>query len=125
MTDYKASEVMGSAWTRAQQVTIDNPMTGPKYATFSEERVLSIGGETVRQPAGSCRLTMDDDSLDTAFDLLHPETGTVIGSTTYAQAYVMLYSLYMHAAKLRDEKAAEDAAAREAEAAARAAEGQP
>ena len=116
MTDYRSSSVSGSAWTRAQQVTIDNPMTGPKYAMFSEERVFTIGDETIRQPAGSCRLTMDDDSLDTAFDLLHPETGTVIGSTTYAQAYVMLYSLYMRAAKMRDEKAAEDAAEREAQA---------
>ena len=109
MTNYQHGDVNGEAWMRAYEVRIDNPMGYPKYATFSEERVIHIAGDFIRQPAGQCRIALDADNLGETFDLLHPETGVKLGTSTYGQVQLALYSLYSHAAAKRDAQAAEDA----------------
>lgn len=107
MPDYKQTTINGTSWQRAWRVECENPLQGQRQITFHEETVANIGDSVMRTPAGSCSLPFDESNAGTEFDLLNPDTGGVIGTSTYAQAYVLLHSLYMHAAQLRDAAAVE------------------
>lgn len=104
MSDYKETDIVGKAWTRCHKITIQNVRGVAPSVHFSEERVLQLeNDQEVRQGLGD---------LDSAFDpskqipLLNPETGEPLGKTaTYQEAYVLLYSAYIAAAKQRDEDA--------------------
>lgn len=108
MSNYRQSSVAGEVWTRANRVVIENPYgsnTSPSV-TFAEEKIVSIGGETIARPDGGIVEAFMPDNYSEAFDLLNPETGDVVGSMTYQQVYVALHSLYMHCAAKRDAAAA-------------------
>ena len=106
MTDYKQTTINGTSWQRSWRVECENPLQGQRKITFHEEQVLNAGDQQIRTPAGSCSLPFNESSAGTEFDLLNPDTGEVIGTSTYAQAYVLLHSLYMHSAAERDALAA-------------------
>lgn len=97
---YKSDEQVAQTWVRAAHISIDNPIDGAPSATFLEERAISTGGSTATQRLGSI---VELFAADEAFDLLHPETGAVIGSATYNELRVLLHSLYFHVAQKRDE----------------------
>lgn len=102
MPDYKASLITGTAWQRAWRVTCENPLDGQRSMTFEEERVLLTGMGPTTMPAGRLGMALTPASATTEFMLLDPDTGEQLGKATYADAYQMLHSLYIHAAQQRD-----------------------
>lgn len=101
MPDYNESTVSGHIWQRCHQVVIDNPRNGVPSVRFDEERVLALnGGAEVLQPAGTLAVPFDP---ATVIPLRDPATGELTGeTTTYGDAYALLYSAYMAAALERD-----------------------
>lgn len=108
MTDYKQTNIAGTAYTRANKVIVDNPLNGVKAITFVEEQVVNLGNEQLIRPQGGIQEPLTADNMGTEFPLLNPLDGTPVGlSMTYEQVYVALHSLYFHVAKKRDRLAAE------------------
>jgi hypothetical protein len=102
MSKYKESAVAGSKWTRSRGVTILNPLEGGQEAIFQEEEVVSLGdGTTMNRDVGACSMAFDP--VAGRIPLLNPTTGEPIGTEfNHADLYIVLYSLYIQAAKARD-----------------------
>jgi hypothetical protein len=102
MANYKESTVAGNKWQRAWQVVIENKYNQIPKIDFYEETVVDVGdGQPVSKLLPeSLHAEFTDGSIQ--FNLLNPIDGSVIGSATYQDAYVLLQSLYMHLANLRD-----------------------
>lgn len=112
MANYQQTTLSGTAYTRASQVVIANPLNGVKAVSFMEEQVVNLGDEQLIRPQGGIQEPFTAENIGTEFPLLNPLDSTPVGlSMTYEQVYVALHSLYFHVAKKRDEaKAAADAA---------------
>ncbi len=103
MPDYNLQTGQFSRWTRCHYVGISNPHLGIPAATFMEEEVLVMGGEEInRQISAALVEPFTPDNVAEAFDLVHPESGAVMGSMTYQELYVALASAYRHVAGKRD-----------------------
>lgn len=94
-------------YTRVCDIIINNPHEGmglhPSIRFNEEYAVVELDGTVKPQgPAGLCMQEFRADNATTPFDLLHPETGAVIGSATFQDLQVMLFSLYFHTATERD-----------------------
>ena len=110
MADYKETTLAGTAYTRANGITIANPLTGVKAINFSEEQVINLGNETIIRPQGGFQEPFTQDNAGTEFPLVNPLDGTPLGmNASYAEVHVMLHSLYFYLAQKRD--AAAEAAA--------------
>jgi len=105
---YKPTDVTGQEYTRAFQIVIDNPLGKPPAITFHEQRVLNAStGEQRRFPAGQLSLAYDPGMV---IPLLDPTTGQPVGrDIPIPEGYAMIYSIYMHAASLRDAAGSEPA----------------
>ncbi|GAB3359126.1 MULTISPECIES: hypothetical protein [Giesbergeria] len=100
MPDYKEQQATGRTWVRCRAMTVENPLNGAAVATFQETQCASINGVTSEQFAGMLGVEFRPDST---IALRNPETGELTGQTsTHAQVYQLLYSLYMQAALERD-----------------------
>lgn len=100
MSDYKARPVSGTAWQRACQIVIDNPLDAQPRVSFQEEEVMTIGGETIRKQVQGITIGYTPDSV---IDLYDPTTGEALGSSmTHEQMYVAIWSLYRSLAAARD-----------------------
>lgn len=101
MPNYRENSVTGASWRRANSVQIVNPINDVSKSTisFNEEDVFDIGGELLRKEVGQL---VKQFGTGGTFDLLNPIDNTVVGSMTYTQLYVALYSLYMQCAAERD-----------------------
>jgi len=120
MPDYRESTAEATSHRRAYAVHLQNPYERPEASgiLFEEEDVMTMAGRTIRVTTGTVSSGFTPAAT---FPLLDPTTGGPTGATaTHMDVYVMLNSLYIHLAMLRDE---DDAAA--AAAAAAAAEAQP
>lgn len=102
MPNYKQTQITAESWTRCNKVICDNPYTGGKMVTFIEERVIDLGDGPMTQPTGVLVEHFGEANATEQLDLIHPDTGAVIGQATFQQVYLMLHSLYMHAAIKRD-----------------------
>lgn len=115
MANYKEGAVTGTNWTRSCRVVIDNTFGQIPTILFSEENVFAFGDEYIHRAKTHPDETLVENFSDVGktFDLVHPETDQVLGSASYMEFYVTLYSLYMHLAKERDARviAAAEAAA--------------
>lgn len=102
--NYQYSAVTGESWLRAKRIVIDNPLNGIPSVKFVEERVVNIaGGEQYFRDQGVLELTATEASMTKEIPLLDPETGESTGQVvTYGEAYIMLFSAYIHFADLRD-----------------------
>jgi hypothetical protein len=105
-TDYKEATVTGQSWQRCNQIVIENPRHATPVVRFDEERVLVLQtGSEVRTPVGTLTLPFD---ADKTIPLRNPATGELTGNTTtYGEAYALLYSAYLAAATERDGPPAE------------------
>lgn len=122
MANYQATTLSGTAYTRANQVVIANPLDGVKAISFMEEQVVNLGDEQLIRPQGGIQEPFTAENIDTEFPLLNPLDSTPVGlSMTYEQVYVALHSLYFHVASKRDAAVAQAKADAEAKAAADAA----
>lgn len=90
-------------YVRASSVQINNRLGSAPDITFYEQFATS-DGVALDGLRSSCALTMDDPTE--SFELVHPETGAALGSMSYAELQVALYSLYLKAATERDEREA-------------------
>lgn len=114
MPDYKETTVAGTAYTRAHQVTIANPLDGVKAISFYEEQVINLADEQIIRPQGGVQEPFTADNAAEEFALINPLDGTPLGlSMEYKDLYVALHSLYFHVASKRDAaaQAAAEAAA--------------
>jgi hypothetical protein len=95
MTDYLEQSITGKTWVRSDGVTISNPYGGAPECRFSKERITELSDGT---KVNTQLPPVSDQFLNPAeqFNLLHPLTGDVVGTATYQEVYVMLYSLFMH-----------------------------
>lgn len=101
MAEYKESSITGRKRMRSYRVIASNPASGARSIQFDEEWLTELDdGRYINEPSGSIR--RDFSAPGTEFDLVHPETGAVIGSATYLNVYMLLHSLYMHLATERD-----------------------
>lgn len=101
MSKYKEVNGTGNAWTRCNQIVIENPYnSSQKSIKFREEVVFNIGDTTS---------SINDGFIGTRFfpsdivNIRDPSTGLLTGGmTTHQEIYTMLYSLYMQTALERD-----------------------
>lgn len=104
--NYKQSAVTGETWQRAVRVVVENPYEGGVPAvTFVEEQLINLPGEVITRASGSVSEPFTPANAGEVFNLVHPETGAVLGTATYQDVYVMLHSLYLHVAAKRDAEA--------------------
>jgi hypothetical protein len=102
--NYKEENV--DIYTRAVQVLINNPLqadTDPSIKFF-EEKVKVEGDSTVSLGMDSSVLHTHYTEMNkgTEFNLLNPDDNSVVGTQTYEQFFMSLYSLYWHMAQDRD-----------------------
>jgi len=114
MPDYRESTASAKSWRRACGATIYNPLPGqaaPRIV-FDEVDVVAVAGRVIaaQQVFGSDPVAVEFDPAG-EFPLVNPATGEATGQTmTHAQLHTALHSLYMAAAKARDDRAAAAAA---------------
>lgn len=109
---YKEETV--AVYTRASDIMINNPLPSsglPPQIRFNEERAVISPDGGLRSLGGFhgvCGMELTHDNGNNKFPLLNPETGEVIGESSYLDVQVLLYSLYKHATHLRDTAPADD-----------------
>jgi hypothetical protein len=94
-------------YVRVSDIMINNPHENSGLAPsirFNEEyAVLDPNGEVHPQGySGHCIKEMAREDAATEFNLLDPNTGTVLGKATFGELQLMLFSLYFHVAEERD-----------------------
>lgn len=100
MPNYKEEVITGSVWQRANLVQIHNTLNAVPSIVFYEEEVVSVPSGPVTRNVGQITESFSDPTIE--FNLVHPETGIVLGTASYQQIYLLLHSLYMHLAHIRD-----------------------
>lgn len=103
MSNYNETNILGTKYRRAYQVTMQNGLNKEKYVRFAEEDVILVEGDTIHQQAGGISEPFTEENSATSVPLLNPEDGSPLGgSITYQEIYVAIYSLYLHLASIRD-----------------------
>jgi hypothetical protein len=96
------------AYTRAGSILVHNPRPDEAMVpsiTFNEEHVVDgmhAPGQLEVLPSARLRVEATPEKLAESFNLIHPETGDVIGTATWADLQVLLFSAYLHTAAERD-----------------------
>lgn len=101
MSNYKATAVSGDSFNRCCLIEIRNPYQQTPKVTFTEERITTLGDRTLRdQPDAPMAVEY---SASAQIALYDPVTLETLGSSfTMDEVYVILFSAYLHFAKLRD-----------------------
>lgn len=103
MPNYKETNVTGTSYVRANEVTVRNVLDGYKGIMYVEEEVSILGEKIMRENVGALHQEFTAENASTEFPLLNPVTNEPIGATaTFQEVYVLLFSLYYHMAALRD-----------------------
>ena len=102
MNRYKQSNITGESYVRANQITIHNQLGSAPNIVFTEEQVMNVGDEQIHRPVSNCSDQMTAENMSEEFNLINPETGDVLDTSTYQEFAVMLHSLYFHVAGKRD-----------------------
>jgi hypothetical protein len=104
--DYRENTQMGevSKWTRTYKIECYNFYNEiPSITFFEEEKVKLPDGSVINgeksEPGNVSEFLADPNKEIT---LLHPVTQEIIGTTTYQNLYIILYSLYLQLATNRD-----------------------
>lgn len=102
MPNYKETSITGTSYTRAHKVVCDNS-EDERRIQFFEQRVFALpGGERMVVPSGACAQALTPDNGGTEFVLRDSNGDPTSETRTYADAYIMLMSLYYHVAAERD-----------------------
>lgn len=92
-----------TTFDHSHKVTIDNPLNGTPTIRFTEQTVQRRDGvETVLGPKGFLEEALTDANATEEYNLIDPTTGTILGTTTYQNLFIQLYSLYFHLGTKRD-----------------------
>lgn len=100
VANYKEKITAVKSWVRAKKVTIHNEYQSVPTITFTEEEVTDLGNQIQRRELGE--ITQDFSSPSGTFEIVDPVTGAPIRTATYEEAYVLLSSLYLDLATMRD-----------------------
>jgi hypothetical protein len=102
MPDYKEQTIEGKSWVRAFHVDAQNPIEGAKGITYHEETAIMIGGKMITSRNGQRLQCPYGGGEGDTYNLIHPETGAVIGTMTEQMLYIAMASHYLHRANKRD-----------------------
>lgn len=94
-----------TTYVRPFQTISNGPLNGPNSMTIFEEQVVILPDESTKVVAldtPEIMATITDPTE--SFNVVHPTTGAVTGTLTFAQLKVQLYSLYLHLAAIRDQE---------------------
>lgn len=105
--NYNESSIAGTKWRRSFRVQIDNPYQGTPRVFFHEEDCISlVNNEVIKIGAGGVAVEFD---AAAQFPLVNPWTGEPMTNVdespqmaSHIEAYILLHSLYIHTATLRD-----------------------
>ena len=96
MSPISLAPVAGTKWVRSNNVQISNEYQQVPIITFGQEVMSSFDDSTTKSLGGIGSVSESLASPAEQFNLLNPTDGTVVGSATYQDVYVMLASLYSH-----------------------------
>lgn len=106
--DYNQGNGLAKIWQRSNEVIIRNPVEGIPSIAYMEEQAVKIENIptlTTRLPSILVENLTDP---NVKFPLVNPLNLEPLGKeATYGDVQVLLSSLYLHLAKLRDEAEAE------------------
>lgn len=102
MRKYKETTITGDSYIRANQITVQNGLNSAPSIVFTEEKVMNVGDEQIVMPVSNCQDSMTAENMAEEFNLINPQTGDVLGTSTYQEFAVMLNSLYFHVTGKRD-----------------------
>lgn len=90
--------ITGKSWLRARAIVINNEYNKTPVITWEVEKITQSDDKTYTSvvPSGRMKTILNE---TTSFPLLDPYTGTEIGSTSGAQLYTILYSLFVNEQK--------------------------
>jgi hypothetical protein len=75
----------------------------PSISFHEEEKIILPDGTILPGPCHDPKnVTQALNDPSETIPLINPETGEVIGETTYGALYTVLYSMYIHLASERD-----------------------
>ncbi len=101
MSKYNQTTNEAVSWTRCCEVYISNELEQVPTIRFNEQKVVTIGGETLKQYAQFCGHTFNPQELIQILDI---ETGEPTGELIpHYKLYQIIYSLYIGVAKARDQ----------------------
>lgn len=106
MFDLYQKKLIGDVTTyvRPYQTISFGPLNGPNTMTISEELVTVLpDASTTNVPLGTADLLGVITDPNQSFNVVDPTTGVVIGTKTFAQLKVEMYSLYLYLAAIRDQ----------------------
>lgn len=93
-----------TTYVRPYQTINLGPLSGQNSITISEELITILPDASVTNvPLGTADLQATITDPTQSFDLIDPTTGAVIGSKTFAQLKIELYSMYLYLAAIRDQ----------------------
>jgi hypothetical protein len=92
-----ASETPGKKWARSDKVVILNPYGGVPSITFDQDLMATFDDGLTVTLKDIAPVTEALTNPTETFNLLNPADGTtVLGTATYQQVYVTIYSLYQY-----------------------------
>jgi len=94
------NETATTLYKRSNNITFNNELNARPQVTFHEQ-YATVDGEAVDGRVGSCSLVMPTEE-DATFPLEHPITGDPLGEASFQSLQIMLHSLYLHVAAIRD-----------------------
>lgn len=101
---YKRTEIGDvTTYVRPYQTISDGPLNGQNSMTIFEEKIIVLPDTSTQKvilDTSEIRVTITDPNE--VFNIVHPVTGVVTGSMTFAQLKIQMYSLYLHLAAARD-----------------------
>ena len=90
-------------YVRPYQTISTGPLNGNSTLTIFEEQITTLADDSVvRSGLDTPELFVEITDPTASFNLIHPVTGAVTGSMTFADLKIRMYSLYVHFANLRD-----------------------
>lgn len=105
--NYKESAVTGTRWTRAVEVKITNYINQTPTLSFREENVIQLGDNISIERSGYMPEIVCSFDPTLPIPLINPETGKSLNKLiTHEELYVILHSLYIQQATLRDKSQA-------------------
>jgi hypothetical protein len=103
MSNYREEEISTTMkkWRRAYYIGITNDYNTIPIITFHEEDVIEFPvGKLMRTGMSQVYEKCTDPSE--VFDTINPYTGEKVGEASYQDLQLMIYSMYLHLAKKRD-----------------------
>jgi len=97
--NYKESEVIGTEYIRCSGVRIVNPSGKTPAIIFEEEKATVLQNRTIFEPSGSITISFDPSRV---IPIKDPTTGLPLGTMTYGEVYLAIYSAWQLEAEVRD-----------------------